>query len=337
MPRVSVIIPAYNCERRLSRAIDSILMQSFQDFEIILINDGSTDKTDEVFDYYYKNTSKIKYIKQPNSGPSSARNKGIVAAAGEIICFLDSDDYYTPNSLDLRVKGFNLYKNADIVIGKTKLIKKVNNHLQIRINEFNRFYSPTIMHHYRDFYLCDAKKFQNIALDKGTYVHTNSLSIRRSKLIELGLFDESLRLNEDIDLWYRAFFSIDNFVFIKDVLSVYNYYLMNHECHERIDIIKYFSFERKRFVKLIGFLNKKGYGHSTVSILKRKLYARKYKNKGILEYRIGNNLKALKLYLKSWLIYQKDFEMITLILKTFIPSNIRDFLKKINLKLNLDG
>ena len=91
---ISVIIPIYNCERLLPRCLDSILTQSYNDFEVLLVNDGSTDGTANVCkEYVEKTEGKFRYIEKVNGGVSSARNIGINNANGEYICFVDADDY----------------------------------------------------------------------------------------------------------------------------------------------------------------------------------------------------------------------------------------------------
>ena len=104
MPRVSVIIPTYNCDRFLPEAIDSVLMQTYQDYEIIVIDDGSTDQTCQVLESYQ---NKIRYFYQENQGSAVARNLGIKQAQGEFIAFLDADDFWIlPEKLAEQVNCF---------------------------------------------------------------------------------------------------------------------------------------------------------------------------------------------------------------------------------------
>ena len=91
-PLVSIIIPAYNCEAYIGKCIESILIQSYKNIEIIIVNDGSVDNTEEVIKKYILNDNRIKYFTQNNSGPSIARNKGIEKADGKYLMFIDSDD-----------------------------------------------------------------------------------------------------------------------------------------------------------------------------------------------------------------------------------------------------
>ena len=101
MPKVSIIIPIYNTEKYLSRCLDSIIEQSFQDFECICINDGSTDKSRGICESYVRKDSRVRLINQKNEGVSGARNKGINVAIGDYITFLDSDDWIHSRYLEI--------------------------------------------------------------------------------------------------------------------------------------------------------------------------------------------------------------------------------------------
>lgn len=99
--KISVIVPVYNVEKYLSRCIDSIISQTFSDFELILVDDGSTDSSGKICDEYGKKDGRVKVIHKRNGGLSSARNCGLENAKGNYICFVDSDDWIssvTPSS-----------------------------------------------------------------------------------------------------------------------------------------------------------------------------------------------------------------------------------------------
>ena len=98
-PLISVVVPAYNVEKYLTACLNSILSQTFTDFEIIVINDGSTDRTPQVLEQYSSN-SQIRIHHQENSGPSVARNQGLILSKGQYICFIDGDDDIAPNYLE---------------------------------------------------------------------------------------------------------------------------------------------------------------------------------------------------------------------------------------------
>ena len=160
MVKVSVIVPIYNSEKYLKKCIDSLVSQTLDDMEFILINDGSTDGSDEIIKSY--NDSRIKYFKRTNHGIGATRNFGIDKANGEFIGFLDSDDYVEP---DMYLKMYNecVNKNLDIVIcdhyiengdnkdilkfidfGVTSLNDSPNLLLDINLAPWNKIYSKKI-------------------------------------------------------------------------------------------------------------------------------------------------------------------------------------------------
>ena len=100
---ISVIIPVYNVEEYLCECVDSVLVQTYQNFEIILVDDGSTDSSGRICDEYAEKDSRISVIHQENRGPSKTRNTGLNNANGKYIYFLDSDDYIENNALELLV------------------------------------------------------------------------------------------------------------------------------------------------------------------------------------------------------------------------------------------
>lgn len=113
-PKISIIVPVYNSSKTLRRCIDSVLSQDFTDFELILIDDGSSDSSFAICQEYAKKDSRIISIHQENSGPSMARNHGISRAKGEFINFIDSDDYVDPDYLT-SFDMLNLSEEIDIV------------------------------------------------------------------------------------------------------------------------------------------------------------------------------------------------------------------------------
>ena len=109
---VSILIPAYNAEKTINRCLDSILCQTFQDIELIIVNDGSTDSTLSILSNYAENDKRIIVYNQPNQGVSAARNTGLRNASGDYILYVDSDDWIEPNMIQRMV---DLIEDADIV------------------------------------------------------------------------------------------------------------------------------------------------------------------------------------------------------------------------------
>lgn len=114
MPKISVIVPVYNTEQYLPRCIDSILSQTFTDFELLLIDDGSTDSSGTICDEYAQKDSRVRVFHKENGGVSSARNHGLDNAVGEWITFVDSDDYILSNFTETLVRLCE--KNVDLCI-----------------------------------------------------------------------------------------------------------------------------------------------------------------------------------------------------------------------------
>ena len=114
-PIVSIVVPVYNGERYLRDSLDSLLAQTFRDFEIICVNDGSTDSSESIINEYLERDSHIRVVNQANAGVASARNTGIENAKGRYLMFCDDDDLFAPNMLKTMVDAMER-NNADICI-----------------------------------------------------------------------------------------------------------------------------------------------------------------------------------------------------------------------------
>lgn len=127
MKKISIIIPVYNVEKYLQKCLDSVEKQEYKNIEVIVVNDGSEDKSEEIVKKYQEKYYNIKYFKKENGGLSDARNFGVKYATGDYICFLDSDDY-----IDERLfSNLGKYLNSDYDMIKYKLIKVDENYNQI--------------------------------------------------------------------------------------------------------------------------------------------------------------------------------------------------------------
>ncbi len=113
-PLVSVIIPVCNGEKYVVQALESVFKQDYQSFEVILVDDGSTDRTAQIIGKY----DNVQYISQSNQGVSSARNTGVAASSGEIIAFLDSDDYWPTNRLTVTIRYLDRHPEVGYVLGR---------------------------------------------------------------------------------------------------------------------------------------------------------------------------------------------------------------------------
>ncbi|MCM3650421.1 glycosyltransferase family 2 protein [Metabacillus litoralis] len=136
VPKVSVIVPVYNCENYISACIESILNQTYSKIEIIIVNDGSIDKSEQIIMEYIEKDNRIIYLYQENNGPSEARNKGILTSTGDYLVFIDSDDTVDKQYIELLLKE-TIRLDADLVCCGYKDYSKygIKNHTDFNINE----------------------------------------------------------------------------------------------------------------------------------------------------------------------------------------------------------
>lgn len=181
MSEISVIIPVYNKARYIEETIKSVLSQTFQDFEIIVIDDGSTDESSKVLKKYI-NRQKIAVYRQKNKGCPAALNKGIMLSKGKYICWLSADDVWYKNKLEMQVKEFEKNPNIDLIYTDTDHIDENGN---------------VIIKHVR-------------SADKDTPLPVRVMSINGSSVMfkkycirKTGMFDEELRCCNDTDMWYK--------------------------------------------------------------------------------------------------------------------------------------
>ena len=181
-PQVSVIIPTYNRGWILREAVDSVLAQEYTDYELIVVDDGSTDDTREILDSYGQD---LFVFQQPNKGVSAARNRGLAESSAQLVAFLDSDDLWLPQKLTRQAEFFTI--NPAALICQTEETWVRNG---VRVN-------PKRRHH-----KFSGKIFMpSLAL---CLVSPSAVMIRKTLFDTVGLFDESLPACEDYDLWLRV-------------------------------------------------------------------------------------------------------------------------------------
>lgn len=179
---ISVVIPLYNKELSIASTINSVIAQTYTDFEIVVVNDGSTDKSADVVRAIADD--RIVFINQENQGVSAARNTGIIAAKGEYVAFLDGDDLWHPEYLKTLVQLISDYPNATLYgIGYSKI-----NDNKIPINV-----QPTSMRGEIE------TPWENYV----GYWTGSSSSSSRELLLKAGMFDTRMTHGEDIDMWWR--------------------------------------------------------------------------------------------------------------------------------------
>lgn len=190
MPKVSVIIPLYNGERFIRDALESVLSQTFQDFEMIVVDDGSTDRgKDIVLDM----KGPITYVYQENSGTAAARNQGVLNSRGEYIAFLDQDDRWYPQKLETQIRQLDDNPQIGIVYSDIDLIDDVENILEH--GHLRNLKEPSkevgLLRMFPEYPRPDA--------------YPSAVLMRREIFLRSGMFDPGFKRNcfEDVDLWFR--------------------------------------------------------------------------------------------------------------------------------------
>jgi glycosyltransferase involved in cell wall biosynthesis len=183
--QVSVVIPAYNSAEYIAETLDSVLAQTFSDYEVIVVNDGSPDThlLEQALAPYQQ---RIRYIRQENRGPSAARNAAILEASGKYVAFLDSDDRWLPSHLEAQLRLFE--KDPTLGLVYADGIVTVEGAPVRTCFQINRQHRPVT--------------FESLVREDCTVV-TSATVARREALLEAGLFDERFRHCEDFDLWAR--------------------------------------------------------------------------------------------------------------------------------------
>lgn len=192
--KISVVIPAYNCESFIGEAIESVFKQNVVVEEIIVVDDGSEDDTEAVVLSRYP---KVKILRQKNSGPSAARNRGIVSASGDWIAFLDADDIWTPNKLEEQLAVLEKYPELKLI---------ASDMAEIDIN--GKVTIPSMQERHgqkKIFKELDGRPIPRAAAElmKKNFIPTGTVLVERKVLLGMGGFNESLRFGEDLELWVR--------------------------------------------------------------------------------------------------------------------------------------
>ena len=290
-PLVSIVIPVYNGANYLQCAIDSALGQDYGSIEVIVVNDGSTDNTEEIAKSY---GDSIVYFSKENGGVSTALNLAIRNAKGEYISWLSHDDYYLPNKISRQIE----------------VLSKLNNPEKIII------YSNVKIHHIRDGYEVDSGRtyiknsdshqlstVESVSALLNWHIHGCSLLVPKNAFINVSYFNEALIVTQDYHLWFRL---------IKDGYQFYCFpeILLVTRMHNQQSSIQKSDAVRREQIKLWKFIKKEF--RQEINIIKS--------NK---RYLSDKQLKAFKSGRKKKTIFYPAI----LILKRLIPERIKQFIK----------
>ena len=284
-PIVSVIIPAYNCERYINETIESVLAQTFSDLELIVIDDGSTDRTCELVAAY---GCPVRLLHQPNAGVCAARNHGLREARGQYLCLMDHDDYWFPDKLARQVEIMRSHPDCGLVYSQFILWHS---------DQAGRFSSP------ESFDLTafgdgiddefSGWIYHQLLLD--CWVLTSTAMIRREVFARCGDFDESLPYSEDWDLWLRISQAYP-FIKLKQPNTLYRQHL--RQGNRLVRDVDY----RTRLLK--SAVSRWGYCSCDGRCLARKRFLRQLANYhaqyGLHHLQAGNRMVACSAFMHAW-------------------------------------
>lgn len=308
MPRFSVVIPLYNKASYISKAIDSVLSQKLTDFELLVVNDGSMDGGEMIVATY--SDSRIRLINQSNGGVSAARNKGIAESVASYVAFLDADDTWDADFLEIieqLVRDFPMAGAYAAHIRDSQSKKQHN----------SRFYDPgrcktsrMIENYFED-------------LNAGYFPFTpSSVCVKKSVLNDINRFDLSLKIGEDIDTWIRIFL-ISGIALSNRFAAIYHTDADNRSIH-RPDFsqreLEFFDHLRKRYLN--PSLERRSYG-ALFAFTSRRIH--QIVIRSIYQ---GNKRFAAKVLREHWLA-MTGRQRVVGITRLCTPNALVEFLKRI--------
>jgi glycosyltransferase involved in cell wall biosynthesis len=320
-PKVSVIIPCYNYADYLKICLQSVLAQTFQDFEIIVVDDSSTDHTPEVVKEF--RDSRLRYVRhEKNLGPATAQNTGIKLACGEYIAAIGADDLMKPNNLAIKVAILERYPEVGLVHSNAEIIDEIGRVIGTACKETGL----------RD--VQQERLFEKLLY--GNFIVASSILVRKACYQKVGLYDPKLRYGEDWDMWLRLAYHYD-FGYLDSPLVQHRLHqrsLRHQSYFENKDLLAMDKIIRKVFQEFD--LASKGYSYQRIYWSN---YFRMLNNKlGVLSLRHILKLYArgLRTYPRYLLSFNKNAVFLgKLIAYTVLPRPVLMRLRKQKYKARL--
>ena len=291
---ISVIIPTYNSDKYICEAIDSVLSQTCKDYEIIIIDDGSTDNTKNLI---AENYPTVRYFYSKNKGVSSARNIGISIAQGEFIAFLDADDKWLPEKLEKQLALFENDHQVGMVFTENYYFDEHG------LKEIKIFKRKLLMY---------GNIVRNIFLN--SYVVTSTVMVRKSVFDDVGLFEEGLAIAEDDNMWMR--------ICLKNRIELLDEPLILYRITEG-SLSRDNSFQNliqavRKHIEII--MNKyqaiyKCLGKSTI----RQKYSQVYFMEAYLYFRQNKYRESRSGFFKSYIYYPFKLKSMLYLISTYVP------------------
>jgi len=266
MPKVSVVIPAYNAMTYLPETLSSVLCQTFTNFEVLIVNDGSSDHIEKWASELTE--PQVKFLSQANQGPSSARNTGIAQAKGEYIAFVDADDIWEPTKLEKQVRCLDDNPAVGLVYNWTSVV-----------DEQGKATGRVITY--------DAQGDVLRQILERNIIYCPSVIVRRCCFDMVGLFEPGLRFNEDWEMWIRIA-SRYHFAVTKEPLVYYRQHPTNSSKNWQLMEEGYSIVIEKAFKSVpseLEYLKNRSYGHANFSLAWKTLQSREKDYKLAVHFR----------------------------------------------------
>jgi len=321
---VSVIIPSYNCAKYVEEAINSVLNQTHGVFEMILVDDGSTDNTREVLEPYIRKQV-IQYVYQSNQGVAAARNRGIGISNGEFVAFLDADDILDRDSVRSRLDALHSYRGkadcvlADCIFFYDNAMKRLQDKQTLwqKRGFFEKLPKTTILEENGQTMLLNNDLYRTLIRE--CYFRVQSLLMSKKAFMETGGFDETLGFQEDWDFFLR-YSKLENIVILKEPLA----YIRRGTASLSTHSDRVFSFAIVVLEKLL----KSETDENVVKFIRRRIGLNSFMF-GYWYYKRKERWHVIECFFKSVRYGFYDIKMPFYVLASFFPEFILNNIRKI--------
>jgi glycosyltransferase involved in cell wall biosynthesis len=307
-PLVSVVIPAFNAEQWIRETLESVLAQTYRDFEIIVVNDGSIDDTAVIAQSYGR---AVRCVNKRNGGQSSARNMGIRLAAGKYVAFVDADDLWEPNKLELQIELYENNPELGLVYSDAYYFEASTEHIFGLASNNTKLYSGIVL---RPLLLC-------------CFIPSPTPVVQRNVFEHVGYFDESktLQIGEDWNMWLR--------IASKYPVGCIYKPLAKYRCHPT-SIISSMDLKYSLQSKLSVIEQAIGNNYSVLIDLRRKALARVYSDTTDYMLARGSDRRETRKLLRlSISLYPYSLVNYIRYILSFFPKSLLEILRKCRFSL----
>lgn len=331
MSLVSVILPTYNRSQYIREAVQSVLEQTFKDFELIIIDDGSTDNTIETVKAFLKD-KRIRYVKQENAGAAAARNRGLSMSTGNYIAFIDSDDIWEKDKINIQLSIMNALPDVSLVFSDFSSMDRngniQNSHLRTYfhvLDEYNLDYEH-VFNQYKHFDNIGKVYWGNIykTMIFGNIILTSTCMCRKEIFTKVGVFDTRYKMLEDYDLFLKITQEF-NVAIVDRPLVRYQY--SNNQLSGEANFDKLCTNLIGIFNKNIAATTEKDFLERNARKIRRRLGM--YQAMQAYNYFSHDNVRlAVRFYWQSIRNNPVNYKSYIYLLLSFLPSGIIRLLKK---------